>query len=213
MKYILTLCLLGLSTLTFCQIAKGRIYLGGTAQFNTAANNQGPWINSTLTTTDSRTVQLTPFAGFMVSDRWGIGAELFFAHTAQSFESGGTPVQENKALGLGGGVFAELFVPLSPKFYFSLRNTLRYRTSESEITLLASSGNSVETTSSLTSSNFSLELLPRLSFFPNQNWACSMGIGNVSASLFTPNVNDDRTSTSFNATLGSLSLGLAYFFK
>ena len=103
---IFSICICSVS---FSQINKGSVLLGGGISGNTFKNNDGP------TQTKNSWFSLAPSIGFAVKENRVIGINLSYSHNKYAYYS--PPVKYRTTNGYVGGAFYRSYFPLAKKFY------------------------------------------------------------------------------------------------
>ncbi|MBL0743117.1 outer membrane beta-barrel protein [Chryseolinea lacunae] len=203
MKYILLILFL-LPVVAKAQFTKGDVYVGGTlnGSFNkNAAKEIAPY----RTFTDSRSIWISPLAGFFLSDRFALGAKLGLGLSKSENEStfnNSTAKSRSYAVGTVG----RYFFPINEKFMFALTGIVNYSRTRDEY----------QANDSEADVNkyylLSLNINPTFLYFPSRRWGFEANIGNIGYGHFH-HLGEGRSSDSFQARYGSISLGVAYYIR
>lgn len=205
MKNILTTMFVALALQASAQFTKGDKVLGGTISFNTQQtpdNDQGSKKTNTLS--------FSPTFGVLLNQNLEAGIQVGYSsyHYEQSTESYS---YENDSDSWSTGVYIQRYFPLSEKFIFSLIGDVNYGKSKDSFINRDNSGN-VTAEDTNKGNQLSIGIAPVFSFFPSQNWSIRTGIGGLSYSHYN-NTSDDSNTNQFGLHYGSLSLGIAYYFR
>jgi hypothetical protein len=200
MKTALAFMLLLTCQLSSAQFVKGDKFIAGGYSMTVRNSSTGNGEDS-----KHRSFQIYPQLGFFLNERYAVGGGLSYSTTTNDFDYGQGATQNYKDRGFGLHAVARRYFPIADNFFFSMDATASYGRYRSTF----DNGSSESTRKSYT---ISLDINPRLIFFPSQNWAIEGGIGGLSLS-HSRGLSDDTKSTSFGLNYGSFSLGFAYFFR
>jgi hypothetical protein len=110
----------------------------------------------------------------------------------------------DKSVGFSAGIFANRYFNLGERFWFSINGSISFRRQSNETT---AGSNTIE--SSYNALNIGVR--PEFTFFPNQHWGISGGIGRLSYT-HSSEIDTENSQNLFQLSLGGLSLGVLYFF-
>ena len=203
-KQLLTLVLLLSCSISYAQIQKGDILLGGSVRFSTF----------TIDVEDSRTnfLDFNPQAGFFVSDRTSIGPLVSYSHESRKQENQNFSLIE-KTNTFSFGAYMRNYKPITEKLYFFLESSIVYGTGNRSIEL---QGDNNEGDITL----FQIRVAPQLSYFIGEKLAFDIRL--FSATYSIDNTDEiggvglpERDITGFNLTggLNSVGFGLSWFLK
>ena len=102
------------STMSYSQIKKGSILLGGSVGFSSSKTTEVQ-PNSWVGETKKNSLFLSPSVGVAIQDNLVLGADLTFASIRGKYNS--PALETNKSTGYGGGVFIRKYWQLANKFY------------------------------------------------------------------------------------------------
>jgi hypothetical protein len=207
MKKALTLLCVLFSLSTHAQFNKGDKFIGGSVSFS----------KSQLHDTDDYTnknsnVGFSPSFGYALTKNFFIGGSLGIGHTEYTsvYFSNAYPnsIYSYKNDFLKTSVFVTRFFSISEKFFFSLKGDIDY----TRYTNSSTHTSSTSTTDKLKTHAISASVIPSLVFFPSQRWGLEASLGGITYG-YKHGLGNDYISRGFNSTLGSLNLGVAYYFR
>ena len=186
-RLVLATALLLVSTLSFAQITKGDIQLGGNVGFS--KTKIGSFETSQFT--------LSPRAGLFVSDLTSVGLTIGYSST----ESNGL----NSNL-LQFGVYTRFHKMVADQFYIYLQPSLAFGTGSEE------NGNAPDTDVS----SFNIGIAPGMTYFLSPKFALEMNFGSLAYNSTTnknSGVESKRENYGLNLNLNTITLGFSYYIK
>jgi hypothetical protein len=216
MKKILVLFLVALPFFANAQLTKGVVYLGGTITTSLQSSDYHlPASPYTFNTTTNNTLSISPSIGFILSDRFALGASLNYTSSLMKQESPPNnstyTFLKNETNGFGIGPFGRLYFPLSSSAYFALQGSLNFFRGNTNLTTSSNISVSSSTPPNNDYYTLGLNFKPVFLFFPSPKWGVEASIGNLGYN-YTRNLPDFSSTTSFGLGWGSFSLGVAYYF-
>ncbi|HEY5751470.1 MAG TPA: hypothetical protein VIU12_35670 [Chryseolinea sp.] len=197
MKSIFFILLLVLPVLAMAQFHKGDIFIGGS--FNTGYSKQlknDRYIGYTQTS-----ISIYPQAAVFLTPRFALGGTLGFGGSHAAYDN-----SDSYSRSYGVGALGRYFLLAREKFSIALTGSVTYnRTrlkSESDLGY-----NNVAKMYSLDAS-----IKPTFLFFPSPRWGFEASVGSL---LYTheQNLSTNSNSDEFSARYGTISLGVAYYFR
>lgn len=190
------------------QFSKGDKVLGGTFSFysqNAPSSQNGGLTNNV------RTLSITPTIGFLVNENSAFGGKLGYASSYQEISNYSPAVLEFDSKSFSAGVFGIRYFKISDKFLFSLIGGFNFsRGFETDVTFDQVTGQLTENKTQ----NYGLttSIRPNFIFFPSPKWGFEASIGSISHTFSRNLSNDDKTNF-FSLNYGSISFGVAFYFR
>ncbi len=185
----------------FAQFVRGDKFIGGTIDFH-LAQSSGNNPESSVTEINNVTVQ--PYLGFLLNEKTAAGVVLGYRYTSREFitSQSGFILFKDYEYSIGG--FLTRFIPLSDKFWVGLNGSLEYA--------IGISNTLPNTLSSSDYHKYSLGAKPALIYFPSLKWGIEGRFGSLALShqKFS---STGRSMNLFDFGLGTISLGIAYYFR
>jgi hypothetical protein len=207
MKYFLAAILLAVSILAFSQFNKGDKVLGGTLSFNTTKNENSRYVNLS---TNSTYFSIYPSFGVLINSNLEIGALLGYTSSHDEWKATDSST-DRKSNNLATGIYLQRYFVISDKFLFSVIANINYAGGK-EKTLITSQNDFDENESKQNS--FRIIFRPNFIFFPSPHWGLQASIGDLSFTrTHFKNKMNDNTSNQFGVNYGSVSFGIAYYFR
>ncbi|AYB30016.1 autotransporter outer membrane beta-barrel domain-containing protein [Chryseolinea soli] len=191
------------------QFNKGDVFLGGNisgAYSHSAPTGNDNGSNGQRYTGTSYT--LSPTIGFFTSQRFALGGNIQYGRSSSDSKND-TNRQENHTATGSVSVLGRYFFPFNEKFSFALTGNIFYARSKSDSEY---SGPNFYQQNTNKSYSMGVVIKPTFLYFPSTRWGFEASIGSlqfVHDQSFTTHSKSDEFST----TLGTLSLGLAYYFR
>jgi hypothetical protein len=186
-RLVLAMALLMVSTLSFAQITKGDIQLGGNAGFNKIKS--GSFERSQFT--------LAPRAGLFVSDLTSVGLTIGYSST----DSNGT----NSNL-FQFGVYSRFHKMVAENFYIYLQPSLTLGTGSVKS----------ENAPDIDTSTFNIGIAPGVTYFLSPKFALEMSLGSLAYNLTKDSNSTIESKTEnygLNLNLNTITLGFSYYIK
>lgn len=200
MKNIFLFIFFVLPAMATAQFTKGDAFLGGTVSGSLGNNSSDNSMN-----TKSRDLRIAPIVGFLISDRFALGGKLEFGLSKNISETSSSQITStNKNYGVG--AMGKYFFPLSEKFMFALTGNIYYSRSHFEN---QSNGGVVNDIKGYT---LGLTVNPTFLYFPSKRWGFEANIGSIGYTHYQ-DLSRNFSHDNFQATYGSISLGVAYYFR
>ena len=193
--------------LTKAQFNKGDVFLGGNVSVyysHKAATENG--VNSPHST--SYSYALSPTVGFFTSERFALGGNIQYSRAvAEDIDE--TNLQKNHSTTGSLAVFGRYFFPVNEKFSFALTGDIFYSRSKSDSEYVNANFNSQSANKYYSTG---VHIKPTFLYFPSRHWGFEASIGSlqfIHDQSFTYNSKSDK----FTVTYGTISLGVAYYFR
>jgi hypothetical protein len=225
--FFIALAIIAIATV-HAQTQKGKIVIGG--QINLSGNND--YSVDTLNSYEysSFGFQISPEAGYFISDHLAIGGSLIFGISNYSTtykNPGQTPSKlkfETNSTNYGVGVFARYYLKLTDKFYFCATGEAAYRYEPQKVKYTYNDPDYIyptnnPSTQKIHRNTFSVRIAPGLTYFITPKLGIQGSFGNLRYSNSTSkntslnfDNHDNSESYGINLGLSSLYLGLNYYF-
>lgn len=186
-RLVLATALLLVSTLSFAQITKGDIQLGGAINFNKVESPLNDFSNFSI----------IPRAGFFVSDLTSVGITTGFTSSK---------LNGAKSNLFQFGVYARFHKMVADQFYIYLQPSLAFGTGSEE------NGNAPDTDVS----SFNIGIAPGMTYFLSPKFALEMNFGSLAYNSTTnknSGVESKRENYGLNLNLNTITLGFSYYIK
>lgn len=216
MKKILLAGAVALFGLSNAQIAKGTTYLSGSVGYSQEETNNG--------NLKTENFNVLPTVGYFVDTNLaiglGVGYETVKKTATTTTTLGNTTVVSeniNKTPAFVVEPFVRKYWTLSDKLYFfgQLAVPMRFGKTEVESNSVATTGNTVVTSSTSTEAKYTqigVTVKPGLDYFLNKNWTIEATIGEFGYSNFKPKDGDATNNYNFGLKLSSVTFGVKYVF-
>lgn len=191
-KTVLLFASVFISTLAFAQTQKGDIQLSGTLNYSKV---------ETGNTIETSSFQLTPRAGFFLSDNTSIGVIL--GYSSQKNETG---ITEQKTDLFQFGVYSRFYKPVVDKLFFFLEPSILFGTGNIETT----------GTNDRDNNTFSIAVRPGLNYFLSDKLAMEASVGSLFYNRTKiegggSSVETDAFGLNFN--LSAFNIGASFFLR
>jgi hypothetical protein len=200
MKF-LTLSFFLLPFAACCQFTKADKLLGGTMNFR----SQNYPIDAGQGYVVHGDFSIAPQFGYFLNESLAIGVVTGFNNNYDKYHT----INYNsdaKSHGYDLSLFTRKYFTISDNFFFAVNGSAGFSQSKSTVTNTNTSNNESKSYSA------NVDLRPMLVFFPSRNWGIEGGIGSINYSHGKTHGNE-RSSNYFNASLGGIYFGIAYYFR
>ena len=196
-KTLFTLMLLGLFSLSYGQIEKGHIQLGGTINFFSSDSDGAKRSN----------LNFAPRAGLFLSNTTALGLQLGIGSSSQDvLDTQSSNIVEQTSNSFQVGVYARFHKPVVDNLYLLLQPSASF----------SSGKNEVDGTERGTSNGFNLQVALGLTYFLSPKFAVDMTLGVLSYSNNSNEVAGNEFNTdvfNLNLNLQNVGFGLSYFIR
>jgi len=196
-KLSIILTLLLFTGIAKAQIQKGDVQLGGSLSINSqkSGDNKTNYFN------------ISPRAGFFVSDNTSIGLMVGFNSLTQDvFDTGTATIVEGVNNQFQAGVYSRFHKSLADNFYIYLQPSLSFGSGKYK----------VDGTETATSNSINIGLTPGLTYFMSNRFAFELNLANLTyAHSKLEGQGTEETTDNFNLNLNltGITLGLSYYIK
>ncbi|MCX8523394.1 outer membrane beta-barrel protein [Chryseobacterium formosus] len=216
MKKLLVASAVALFGLSNAQIAKGTIYLSGTAGYSQVETNNG--------NLKSEELNIVPTAGFFVAPNFAVGLGVGYQTVKNTtISTTTTPLSttvntaEEKYPAFVVAPFARKYWTLSDKLYFfgQLAVPMEFGKAESEVSSVTTAGSTTSSSSISTEAKYTsigVTVKPGLDYFLNKNWTIEATIGEFGYNNFKPKDGEATNNYSFGLNLANVGIGVKYVF-
>lgn len=200
-KQLLAMLLMFIGSLTYAQIQKGDVLVGGSLRLSTFEFNDNR----------NNNFSISPRLGFLVSDRTSIGPVLGFEHIRSKQEAPGVSVNDRTNV-FSFGAYMRNYRAITEKLYFFLESSVVYGTGNRNFEFQGSSDKGDV-------SILEIRVAPRLSYFISDNMAVDISLLNATfrdESTEDPTnngANDDTSRFFLSGGLNSVGFGLSWFLR
>ena len=198
-KTLLPLFMLLMCSMSYAQIEKGDVLVGGFTTFS----------SSTFNDDKNSFFQFSPRVGFFVSDRTSIGPVLSYqVNTSEQATNG--PILDARNSLFSFGAFMRNYKPISEKFYFYLHSSVTYGTGNRKFEgAINDEGDQ---------SQFNINISPGFSFFATDRLALDVRLATAtfrSESFDNVGGNGETEVDSFflSGGLSNVGFGISWFLK
>jgi long-subunit fatty acid transport protein len=207
MKKILGLILSIAPLISFGQVEKGMWLLSGNASFQKNPDNG----SISVTPTSVTSIQLTPYAGYMVSSKIAVGLSVNYLKSKFEFsQQNQASLSNSEATSFTAGPFIRYYQPITEKFFFFAQGDVMFGKGTSDL-LSPTSGtiNKDELTST------AVALRPGVAYFISKRWAFEVVLGSIMYSNRSYKSGGSSTNVdgfAFNFITRGLSPGILFTF-
>ena len=214
MKKTIVFSLLLFPFFSFAQFNKGQVYLGGSLSTYEQNSSSGVRTGST---------SITPVLGYFLKSNWALGASIGYSSSYSKNNLNNT-IYNNDGISyaLPGYVkttthsiaispFVRYYIAISNSFYFAAQGQVNFLRGNNSYTNF-NNGSLGEYTIKSPSYTLGAAIKPVLIFFPSSKWSVEASIGSISYNHFK-NLPKGTFTNAFSLSGGSLSFGVAYYFK
>ena len=220
MKKIIALSFVLFPSFAFAQFSKGQVYVGGSLSTSLFNNDVPATANSYNSSNKNNTFTLSPMVGIFLNQKIAIGGGVGYTttytewnYTSSYYDANNNLItvpafQKNRTNGVILMSFTRYYVPISSSFYFAAHGQVNFTRSNQKN--VQNTG-----TEEITQENpyyaIGVTLKPVFIFFPSPRWGFEAGVGSLGYLYYRylPNVS---SVNSFTFSMGTFSLGLAYYF-
>lgn len=174
------------------------------AQFNKGDT----YVGANISGFNGNSFGAAPFVGYFINQRTSVGAYVRGTTSRQEydFSNDGTQNSVQVSRNVYGALTARRWYALSDKFYFALQGEMFYARQVSTTTV------NDNLTSNSKYYNLGLNIVPTFLYFPISRLGVEASVGSLSY-LYTHGLTDDVKYHQVSLGLGSLNLGVAYYFR
>lgn len=216
MKKLLLASAVALFGLSNAQIAKGTVYLSGSAGYSQEETNNG----------DSKVenFNVLPTVGYFVAPNLAVGVGVGYqTQTTTEVDTntiGATTIVNTGKVKMPAFVvepFVRKYWTLGDKLYFfgQLAVPMQFGKVEVEGTSVATTGSTVTTTSTSSEAKYTsvgVTVKPGLDYFLNKNWTIEATIGEFGYNNFKPKDGVATNNYNFGLNLAAVTIGVKYVF-